>query len=99
VVEWSGMNFFFSRYVSNFDANAQGMKVLLTHTVKVQFPDLHEQFRNEKALTIMASKIGEVLEIEPADLYMKRPASLMITVEIQAINRLAKLICIPLMAE
>jgi hypothetical protein len=48
--------------------------VLLTYKIKVQFPDLHEQFRNEKALTIMASKLGEVLDIEAADSYIKRPA-------------------------
>jgi len=37
--------------------------MLLTHFVKVQFPDLHIQLRTEKALTIMASSIGEVLDI------------------------------------
>jgi hypothetical protein len=47
----------------------------------------------------MVSKIGEVLEIEPTDLYMKRPVGLMITVEIQDISRLAGLIRIPSMAE
>jgi hypothetical protein len=71
----------------------------LTHTIKVHFLDLHEQFRNEKAFKIMASKIGEVLEIELTDLYMKRPASLMITVEIQDISRLARFLHIPSMAE
>jgi hypothetical protein len=30
----------------------------------------------------MASKIGKVLEIEPMESYVKRPARLMITVEI-----------------
>jgi hypothetical protein len=41
-VEWNGLNLSFSRYNPNFDANAQGAEVLLTHTVKVQFPDLHD---------------------------------------------------------
>ncbi|CAM6026179.1 unnamed protein product [Sphagnum balticum] len=41
-VEWCGMNFSFSRYVSNFDANAQGVEALLTHKIKVQYLDLHE---------------------------------------------------------
>jgi hypothetical protein len=81
-VEWSNMTFSFSNYVSNFNASVQGVEALLTHTIKVQFPDLHKQFKNEKALTIMFSKIGEVLEIEPVDLYMKRPADLMIMVQI-----------------
>jgi len=99
LVEWSGMNFFFFRYISNFDSNIQGVEVMLTHKVKVQFPNLHEQFRNDKALTIMASKIGEVLEIEPVESYVKRPARRMITVEIQDISRLAGHIRIPFMAE
>ncbi len=60
----------------------------LTHTRKVKFPELHEQFRNNKALTIMASKIGKVVEIEPVESYVKKPTRLMITVEIQDINRL-----------
>lgn len=99
MVNWSSMSFFFSRYVSNFDASAQGAKALLTHTVKVQFPDLHEQFKNEKALTIMASKIDDVLEIKPADLYVKRHAGPMITMEIQDITRFVGHIRIPSMAE
>jgi hypothetical protein len=65
-VEWSDLRLSFSRYIPNFDASSQGAEVQLTHAIKVQFPNLHEQFRNTKALTIMASKIGEVLEIEPA---------------------------------
>jgi hypothetical protein len=52
------------------------------HTIKVQFPDLHEQFRNAKALTIMASKLGEVLNIKTADSYIKRLAGPMVTVEV-----------------
>jgi hypothetical protein len=67
MVEWSELSLSFSRYTRNFDASAQGAKALLTHTVKVQFPDLHEQFQNVKALTIMASKLGEgkILEGPP----------------------------------
>jgi hypothetical protein len=98
-VEWSSMNFFFSKYVSNFNANAQGADALLTHMIKVQFPNLHEQFKNEKALTIMVSKIGDVFKIQLANLYMKRLAGPMIMVEIQDINRLTEHICIPSMAE
>jgi hypothetical protein len=75
------------------------VETLFTHTIKVQFPNLHEQFRNVKALKIMASKIGEVLKREPTDLYMKRPAGLMITVETQDISKLVGLICIPSMAK
>jgi hypothetical protein len=41
-VEWSDMSFFFSKNVSNFDASIQGAEALLTHTIKIQFPDLHE---------------------------------------------------------
>jgi hypothetical protein len=47
----------------------------------------------------MASKIGEVLEIELVESYVKRPIKPMITVEIQDINRLAGHIPIPLMVE
>jgi len=42
VVEWNGLNLSFSKYNPNFDANAQGAEALLTHTIKVQFSDLHE---------------------------------------------------------
>jgi hypothetical protein len=50
MVEWNGFSLSFSRYNPNFDANAQGAEALLTHTIKVQFLDLHDKFRNEKAL-------------------------------------------------
>jgi hypothetical protein len=66
LVEWRGMNFFCSKYVLNFDSNTQVAEAMFTHTVKVQFLNLHEQFKNEKVLTIMASKIGYVVEIEPS---------------------------------
>jgi hypothetical protein len=66
---------------------------------KVQFPNLHEQFRNDKILTIMASKIGEVLKVKPVELYVKRLARPMITVEIKDINKFVSHICIPSMAE
>jgi len=65
----------------------------------VQFPDLHEQFRNAKALTIMASKLGEILDIEAANSYIKRPAGPMVTVEVHDISRLAGFIRIPSMSE
>lgn len=71
------------------------------HIIKVQFPDLHEQFQNAKALTIMASKLGVVLEIEAAESYIKRPAGPMvkIEVEVQDISKLAGFIRIPSMEE
>jgi hypothetical protein len=34
-VEWSGLSLSFSRFLPNFDANAQGAEALLTHTIKV----------------------------------------------------------------
>jgi hypothetical protein len=69
------------------------------HAIKVQFPDLHEQFRNTRALTIMASKIGEVLEIETVDSYIKRPAGPMITIKLKDISKLPGYIRISSMAE
>jgi hypothetical protein len=98
-VEWSGISLFFSKFSPEFDASAQGAEQYLTHTIKVQFPNLHEQFRNEKALTILASKIGEILDIESADSYIKRPAGPMVTVEVQNITKLAGFIRIPKMVE
>ncbi len=47
-VEWSGLSLLFSKYTPNFDANSQGAETLLTHTIKIQFPNLHEQFRNTR---------------------------------------------------
>jgi hypothetical protein len=87
-VEWSGFSLSFSIYNPNFDANAQGVEALLMHAIKVQFPDLHEQFRNKRALTIMASKLGEVLDIEAVDSYIKRPAGPMVTIEVKDIAKL-----------
>jgi hypothetical protein len=71
------------------------------HTIKVQFPNLHEQFQNAKALTITASKLGAVLEIEAAESYIKRPTGPMpmVTVEVQDISKLPGYIRIPSMAE
>jgi hypothetical protein len=77
----------------------QGAEALLSHSIKVQFSDLHEQFRNTKALTVIANTISEVLEIKAADSYMKRPAGPMIIVEVRNISKLARYICIPSMAE
>ncbi len=98
-VEWSGLGLSFSRYISNFDANSQGVEAKLTHAIKVQFPDLHEQFQNTKALTIMTNKLEEVLEIEAADSYIKRLAGPMITIELKDISKLPGYIRIPSMAE
>ncbi len=94
-VGWSGLNLFFSRYIPNFDANVQRAETLLSHTIKVQFPNLHEQFKNTKALPIMANKIGEVLEIELEDLYIKRPTDLMIMVKTHDISKFTGYIRIP----
>jgi hypothetical protein len=98
-VDWSGLCLSFSQYIPNFDASSQGAEAQLTHAIKVQFPDLHEQFRNTRAVTIMANKIGEVLEIEAADSYIKRPAGPMITIELKDISKFPGYIRIPSMAE
>jgi hypothetical protein len=47
----------------------------------------------------MASKIGEVLEIEAVDSYIKRPTGPMITIELRDISKLLRYIRIPSMAE
>jgi hypothetical protein len=73
--------------------------MLFTHSIKVQFPNLHVQLRTEKALTIMASSIGEVLDIESPDSYIKRPTGPMVTVEVKDISKLAGIIRIPSMVE
>ncbi|CAM6003148.1 unnamed protein product [Sphagnum balticum] len=98
-VEWSGLSLSFSRYAPNFDASSQGAEAQLTHAIKVQFPDLHEEFKNTRVLTLMASKLGEVLEIEAADSYIKRPAGPMITIELRDISKLPGYLRIPSMAE
>jgi hypothetical protein len=98
-VDWNGLNLSFSKFSLDFDASAHGSESLLTHSIKVQFLDLHEQFRNAKALTILASKLGEVLDIEATDSYIKRPAGPMVTVEVQDITKLAGYIRILKMAE
>ncbi len=98
-VDWSGWTLSFSKYLASFKPNAQGATTHLTHSVKVQFSDLHDQFRTSKALTIMANSIGEVLEIEPPDSYIKRPAGLKITIEVRDVSKLARIIRIPSMAE
>jgi hypothetical protein len=98
-MEWSGLNLSFSKYVPNFNSNVQGAEALLIHSIKVQFPDLHEQFTNTKALTIITNKIGEVLEIEAIYSYMKRHAGPMITIEVRNISKLVECIRIPLMAK
>jgi hypothetical protein len=87
-VEWSGLSLSFSCYVPNFDVNTQGAEAQLTHAIKVQFPNLHEEFENTRALTLMASKLGEVLEIETVDSYIKRLAKPMITIELRDISKL-----------
>lgn len=47
----------------------------------------------------MASKLGEALEIEAADSYIKRPVGPMITIELRDITKLAGYIIIPSMVE
>jgi hypothetical protein len=46
----------------------------------------------------MASKLGEVLEIESVDSYMKRPAGPMVTIKVRDITKLAGYIKIPSVA-
>jgi hypothetical protein len=41
VVEWSGWALSFLRYSALFRPNEHGAEMLLTHSIKVQFPDLH----------------------------------------------------------
>jgi len=65
----------------------------------VQFTDLHEEFKNTRALTLMASKLGEVLEIEAANSYIKRLARPMIMIELRDIYKLPGYIRILSMAE
>ncbi len=98
-VEWSGWTFSFSKYSASFRSNVQGAETLLTHSVKVQFPDLHDQFRTSKALTIVASSISEVFEIESPNSYIKKPAGPMITVEVRDVSKLAGIIRIPSMVD
>jgi len=98
-VECSGWALSFSKYSEKFRPNELGAEKLLTHSIKVQFPDLHVQFRTIKALTIMTSCIGEVLDIESLDSYIKRPAGPMVTVEVRDISKLAGIIKIPSLAE
>jgi len=98
-VEWSGWALSFSRYSALFKPNEHGAEMLLTHSIKVQFPDLHVQLRTEKALTIMASIIGDVLDIESPDSYIKRPMRPMVMVEVKDISKLAGIIMIPSMAK
>jgi len=50
-------------------------------------------------LTIIASKIEEVLEIETVNSYIKRPAGPMITIELRDISKLLGYIRISSMAE
>ncbi|CAM6077793.1 unnamed protein product [Sphagnum tenellum] len=97
--EWNGLNLSFSRYMPNFDTSAQGAEALLTHMIKVQFSDLHEQFRNAKAFTIMASKFSEVFDIKAIDSYMKRRVGPMVTIEVRDIAKLMGYIRIPSMAD
>ncbi|CAK9865733.1 unnamed protein product [Sphagnum jensenii] len=47
----------------------------------------------------MASKFGEVMDIETADSYMKRPACPMVIIEVKEITKLAEYIRIPSMVE
>jgi hypothetical protein len=47
----------------------------------------------------MANNIGEVLDIESPDSYIKRPARPMVTIEVRDISKLAGIIRIPSMAE
>jgi hypothetical protein len=94
-MEWSGWTLSFSKYSANFKSSVQGGEALLTHSIKVQFPDLHDQFCTIKALTIMASNIGKVLEIESPNSYIKRPTGPTIIVEVRDISKLAGIIRIP----
>ncbi len=48
---------------------------------------------------MLASKVGEVLDIEPADSYIKRPAGPMVIVEVLDISKLAGFIRIPKLVE
>ncbi|CAM6067766.1 unnamed protein product [Sphagnum tenellum] len=98
-VKWSGWALSFSKYSALFRPNEHGAEMLLTHSIKVRFPDLHVQLSTEKVLTIMASSIRDVLDIESLNFYIKRSAGPMVTVEVKDISKLAGIIRIPSMAE
>ncbi|CAK9233703.1 unnamed protein product [Sphagnum troendelagicum] len=98
-VEWNSWALSFSRYSALFSPNELGAEKLLTHSIKMQFSDLHVQLHTVEVLTIMASSIGDVLDIESPDSYIKRPARPMVTVEVKDISKLAGIIRIPSMVE
>jgi hypothetical protein len=67
-----GMVFCFSKWKAHFDVAFHGTKFFLSHMVEVQLLYLNYQFYNNKIFTYLASKIGEVLDNELFNSYIKR---------------------------
>ncbi len=56
LVEWGDLPFWFFKWQTHFNAMAQGGEKTLTHTIKVQFPDINFQFHNVANFTSIAKQ-------------------------------------------
>jgi hypothetical protein len=73
------MVFCFSKWKPYFDVAIHGAKFFLFHMVEDQLPYLDYQFYNTKTLKYLANKIGEVLDNELLNSYIKRLAIVLFT--------------------
>jgi hypothetical protein len=80
-MEWNGMTFNFLRWWTHFNIVVQGAEQMLSHAIKVQFPNLNFQFCNVEDLTLLVGIIGDILEVEKPNSYIKRPIEPMVTIE------------------
>ncbi len=76
MVQYKNYTFQISKWKSQFNPSAPRAKRTLSNTYKAQFLDMNDIFFNKRDLTTMASSIGEVLEIEAMDMYIKGSAPL-----------------------
>ena len=97
-MRWNGQVVQLSRWHPRFSASAPETSSYLSRIVKVQFPGLDAAFLPTSTLERIASTIGEVVMVEAADSYLKRPAGPIVTIQVSQILRLPSIVLLPCLA-
>ncbi len=71
-----------------------GVELIISHTIKIQLLNINDQLCTSKHLGPFGKCIGEIVEIEYIDYYVKQPIRSMITIEVHDISWLSSFITI-----
>ncbi len=63
-----------------------GVELIISHTIKNQLLNINDQLCTSKHLAPFVKCIGEIIEVEYIDYYVKQPIGSMITIEVPNIS-------------